>query len=122
MTDETNDANDNDEPPIEPRVGFKIQKVRVFVTQMPDGKGEGIVATPTQQGVMPLVALDDRQYAAFCDMAQEICNNSGSVINVAEFTTREDVAKFEKQLVQVPKMGGAKIGDGSFAIGQLKPK
>lgn len=101
------------------RKGFKVEKVRVFLTQLPDDKGEGIVAIPTPQGVMPLVALDERQYEAFCGIAQDMCNESGSKITVAEFTGREDVKEFDKQLVQVPQMG-LKIGDGGFKIGQPK--
>lgn len=109
--------------PIGGQKGFRVSKVRVFLTDLPDDKGEGIVAMPTPQGLIPLVALDNKQFEAFKEMAQAMANDSGRTIKVAEFTAREDVITFEKQLVQVPKMSlGSKIGAGGFKIGALKDK
>lgn len=118
MSEETTDMTKSENE--ETRKGFRVSKVRVFLTELPDG-GEGIVAMPTPQGLIPLVALDDKQFDAFCGMAQQMANEAGRKIWVSEFTTREDTNVFEKQLVQVPKMSvGAKIGEGGFKVGGLK--
>lgn len=79
--------------------GFKVSKVRVFLTQNPKVKGESIIAAQTQAGMIPLVALDDKQYKAFTEMAQDISNESGMKIWVAEFGSRIEGEVFERQLV-----------------------
>lgn len=117
MTEEKNDEK------VGGQKGFRVSKVRVFLTDLPEDGGEGVVAMPTPQGLIPLVAMDDKQFEAFKDMAQQMANESGKSIRAVEFTSREDLHTFEKQLVQVPSMSmGAKIGAGGFKIGALKDK
>jgi len=112
---------------------FKLQKIRVFLTEHPSNKGEAIVTINTPQGVMPLIAVDEKQYAAFCAAAQDMANGSGMSIHVAEFNNRVEGQVFERQLVVVPGLNlnvnpaveGAfkntkKIGDGGFKIGDKK--
>jgi hypothetical protein len=96
----------------------EIKKVYVFLTDLPDDRGEGIVSMPTPHGIVPLVALDDRQRKSFSKMAQELANESGRDIWAVAFTEREEVQRFECQMVQIPKTSiGTKVGDGGFKIG-----
>lgn len=91
--------------------GFIVDKVRVFLTGLP-GVGEGIVSVPTAGGLIPMVALDDRQFKAFSEMSQDLADESGREIWVAEFTARKDIARFERRMVQIPKIGGDKFKIG----------
>lgn len=99
----------------------EIKKVYVFLTELPDDRGEGIVSMPTPNGIVPLVALDKRQLGSFSQMAQQMSNESGRDIWAVAFTEREEVQRFERQMVQVPKMGMSakvgKVGEKGWKVG-----
>lgn len=116
MTDEEKKTTEEEPEERKPR---EINKVYVFLTDLPGERGgEGIVSVPTQHGIVPMVALDERQLESFRALAQDIANDSGRNIWAVAFTEREEVARFERQMVQVPKMSiGTKIGGGG-KIGQ----
>lgn len=99
----------------------KVEKVYVFLTDLPGRDGEGIVSIPTPGGLIPLVALDEKQFGSFSKQAQQMANESGKDIWAVAFTSREEVARFERKLVEVPKMGISakvgKVGEGGWKIG-----
>ena len=113
----TEEETKKDEEKTEEKKPSKIEKVYVFMTNLPNG-GEGIVSVPTPGGLIPLVALDEKQFGHFSEMAQAMANESGRDIWVVAFKEREEVKRFERELVQVPKMSmGAKVGEGGWKIG-----
>lgn len=95
-------------PEVAKQVAPSMSNIYVFT--MTDAAGvERMVATITPRGMMPMVGLEGEQ-AMMEQVAQEMCNATGTKIQLWKYQDRALVKTIERQLVQPVSIGGGRIG------------
>jgi len=70
--------------------GYRIRELWVFVSIDADGD-EGMCAFMSETGWMPMIAADMKRVDSLRPIAQAICNESGSTVEVRHLTQIETV-------------------------------
>lgn len=104
-------------PEVAKQVAPSMENIYVFTMKGADGI-ERMVATITPRGMMPMVGLEGEQ-AMMEQVAQEMCNTTGTKIQLWKYQDRALVKTIERQLVQPVGTGGGKIGGGA-KVGGMK--
>lgn len=68
----------------------KIRTVFVFICEEADG-GEGVPAFSHGPMMMPLIGADPARVDSLRQKAQEICDATGTMMTLAQFTVRQDL-------------------------------
>lgn len=69
----------------------RIEQMYAFVCEDSGPEDEGVIATQTSSGMMPLVGADMARVESMRAIAETIARSLGKPVKLLRFTTREEV-------------------------------